>query len=876
MSGYKLYTSEINILDNEGKNIVGTIHGREGKVNLGNPTYSDSWFQNLLVNQPPDPGFTGDFRTSVNIGFTLVPPEQFNFGAMIIPHLDNLNISIENPNGSDVMILENSKNFLPSSQTPIEMVILSKDLPTGYTTFNGKAAYVYYSSNFDSFIVNDKIKVNVWYKNSTKNVNESDLNILTVELNSFIGAYPPSIVRDINLTPYSLSLVYMEPEFTNNMPDEPDNSVAIKQYKIEYISSLPTDRFIYNEDSGVIETGNTDLYYPLTNLIPGTTYTISVSAQNMLNPNYGPVESITIKTLPPDEPTLPDSLTLGLPSSHYYSQVKSFSTNLQVMNKIYTEKTNIGSCTPLSNLAIHTLNTIGSGDTGLSSLSFIIDGNEPESTISFDGFKNDNTLRWNLTNSLNNKATFDDIALSDVYTGNSTFFYSQIQNVTPKFTITSENYLLIKNEPYNCNLNYSINDTEIVGSNSFYIDGLSKAPSGICGYTSDSIPTKNITGIPVAGSSNNQSITYWITANDIGYNFYRSDKIIDITHNFVNVSGSTISNLPAGVTGERVPETLNYTSQNFTVSFRDTTDPLFGISFAPKIYNYYTPNGSEFTCDPFTVPKIVDFKSFTKSIKTSIQTINKSYTEFRRVATSVSMLNSFNNGVFTVNLQIPYNNSANLVTENIDDLPIVKGKYATGKYDPNYFTGISSITFTGNVDYTSLNNETKYRYVCGVWNLSDTIADTINRIRIKLTGFVNDGMSYNEDSNNIVGDGFELFYKLEQYSSSSVFTPEAVTPDGTGNYSTVWINGNSNVDNSFQTNSRVIENNKTVSGLVSIADASINNPNVSDFIYNLQAFSLSPKSLGDLGYNIRVYVIIRVKMDKNISFDNIYCDYNIF
>jgi hypothetical protein len=49
----------------------------------------------------------------------------------------------------------------------------------------------------------------------------------------------------------------------------------------------------------------------------------------------------------------------------------------------------------------------------------------------------------------------------------------------------------------------------------------------------------------------------------------------------------------------------------------------------------------------------------------------------------------------------------------------------------------------------------------------------------------------------------------------------------------------------------------------------------SNFILNLRGFNFSPSSL-PIDMKIRIYSLIKVKMQSNIRFENVKCDYNIF
>jgi hypothetical protein len=880
MSSYKIYTSEINILDNNDKKIVGSIYSQGGKVKINNldinaatnVIYNDDWFRNLMINQPPTPTLISNgIRNPSNIGIIFEAPEQINFGAMLVPYIDNINISIGGTGGiSETNIFINNKAYIPLSDTPIEGIVLSKTLATGYYenfSHNSiiKPTYVYNQNDFSNFVVNDKITLNIWYKNSVKTVNKSSLNILSIDIDNFPEASPPSVVRDIqinNISTTTATVSYTAPEFSNDTQNEfRDNSVSINQYKIEY-SSLSTDRFVYYPNNGNIETGNNSLSYNLSNLAPGTRYSISVKAQNQLNINYGPQESITFYTLnPPPIPVLPNSISLVLPTSHYYNNIKKFSSKQNITNPIYKESNNIGRCENILNLPIHTEITMGSGNSNLSNLTFEID-NDIQSSVSFDGFKNNNSSRYNITNSSNNKATFEDVIISDSYAGTSTYFYSKISSITPKIN----GVFSFKSDPYNCNITYNINNTDIIGNSIFYIDTLNQGPTGNVIYVSDSILTKKVTGMEIGGSYSFQNIVYDITVNNIGYGFYRSDKIIETNITNVIISNPILNDIPNSITGETLPNSIDM-SHTLNMAFIPNTIH-YGISFTPKIYNYYTVDGSSYTCNPISINKFIDCNSYNKSFVTSVQYINNTYTNPLRIETPIS---SFDNAIFNQDYTI-FDNDKNLITEYTNELPILKGLYSTGKNDANYFSNLKNIT---GLDYTNINTSSEFRYVSFVWEINKNINKNIGTIRLLFQNFINDTMLYNFLSNVIEGDSIQIYYRLEQYDNIKIYTPGEIIPNGINNYSTVWVNALSNENIFFQSTFINPQNNKTVTGLIKSQDFNINNPNSSNFILNLRGFNFNPSSL-PTDMKIRIYSLIKVKMQSNISFENVKCDYNIF
>jgi hypothetical protein len=172
---------------------------------------------------------------------------------IFLPYINSISISIGGTGGvgkGDTNILTDNSTYLPSSDDPIEAIILSKIAATGYNaSYNFgsgriKPTYVYGDSTLNNKIVNnantnnqDTIYVNLWFKNT--NIKNQAPNVLTVPLRAFLAAFPPSIVRAVGvntITSANANVFWTAPQFTSfdTSTSTGNNDQVISNYKIDY------------------------------------------------------------------------------------------------------------------------------------------------------------------------------------------------------------------------------------------------------------------------------------------------------------------------------------------------------------------------------------------------------------------------------------------------------------------------------------------------------------------------------------------------------------------------------------------------------------------------------------------------------------------
>lgn len=1002
MSSYKIYTSEINILGSDGGTVVGTIHGKEGKINIdgiigdtgakgdtglsgdryntsttasviitpssgtvnltvdkdlayipGNsvvvvnitsstikfegtvssytkssgamtinniknissgsftssakynvnldgvdgpagPTgpagpdglyNSDNWIFKNLLDQPPAPGYTGVtgpvtmlnvnvIKNATTIGFWVQNPEQFAYGSMLVPFINSVKLTVGNSTPGWLDVFTDDTTYVPD-KSPIKAIVLSKTASSGYVSnynfggsFGTRPTYVYGKSDLGNYAVSGKIRVKLSYKND---ININPVNEMVIDLQTFLDAFPPSVVRTVTFTlPTTVggTLGWIDPLYTNN-DATPDNTAVLENYKIDYYSNSSPQRYTgYTTHSNSLTAAGTANSYIINTMKPGTQYDIYVSAKNTTNANYGPSGTIqNILTSLPVPKVIPSSLTLALPVTQYYNVangVKLVSNNIVISDPIYIKGNAVGNCNTITtDLPIHTSANPGSAALNLSNIKFNING-VTQSTVNFHGFGSTFTEN-NITNS---KAGFIGQTIADAYSGDSSEFFEYVNAITPRLTLTNGTTFAASGSVVTGQVIYSVSSSTVSSNvDNFYVDDLIGGPTGTATYNSNTISTYNVTGITVVGNSTG-TFTYNVAAYNIGKYFYRADKIIELTTTTpgVTLTNNTITAPPN--TTSPIPSPSTFSNKVANISFTDAS-VAYGITISPSVYNYHSTAGSAAACATITIPVIFDFKTANKTLRT-IQNIGGATDYFGARIKVNSSLNGTNNGDFTTTYTSFDNNQSLIVSPYTNELPVISGQYTTPEYNTDYFDGING---AGGINYTSLNSETGMRYSSFAWNILKTYNGSLSNLDFTFTGFNhNSNLSYDTTSSSIITNSrYEFYYRIEQYDINKIYYPgELINGGGTENYSTVWINANSAlISASFNTNSKTPASNKTVPGLTSTNASTLGiTQNLS---YTVGCPSLNPNNMT---HNLRIFVIIGIKMDRNINFTDIKCKYN--
>jgi hypothetical protein len=179
-------------------------------------------------------------------------------------------------------------------------------------------------------------------------------------------------------------------------------------------------------------------------------------------------------------------------------------------------------------------------------------------------------------------------------------------------------------------------------------------------------------------------------------------------------------------------------------------------------------------------------------------------------------------------------------------------------------------TYAG-VNYSSLKNETNFRYLTYVWNVNMNETATLTTLRFQFSGFNGNGkVSRNNNTSSInTSNVWQVFYRFEQIDNSgNVVNPQTETSSPTV-YTSYWINANNNGSSFYGFINKPANNG--IGGLIySVSDSSpINTPTSSSFTYNVLANSIAPISSGVKG--LRIYLMVGMTMNSGISFDDITC-----
>ena len=893
MNDTKIYASSISLVNNG--EVVGSFSAHDGKIVVmdkdgaiqnsdissagsgggGNTVFSDNWFSSAMTSQPPTPGITGPadwnpidinvVRTNTEIGFWVQNPKQVLFGDILVPYINNIRITIPSANGNPLLDVLNSGTYIPTGNSPIEAFVISKIKSTGYYANDGaysKDTYVYSNSNIGNYIIDNKINVNIWFENT---VDKNRVpNVLTVPLYAFLEAFPPSVVRNVsfvNISSTGTTVNWLNPQFTAG----DNNNANITNYKIDYVSTSSPNRYVYVGQTGSAVVGNTGTTV-LTNLIPGTNYTTVVSAKNDIAAAYGPGGTGTFITANPAAPAVPGSITLTLPISNFHSNIKRVDTNAVISNPVYSFGATGGNCNALTNFPIHSSTNIGSTGTNLMNFDFLING-VSQYKINFNGFGVNPAFTTNIAT--DNKALFSTPTIADAGSGNTTNFYNRVSSITPSLALNNGTPFAAGNTG-SAQINYFLSPSTNISSAAavFYVDDLSKTPTVASPVLTDSFMSKKITGITIVGANSNQNLNYTVNAQNFARYFYRSDKIISLNNSTTGVTtnNSLITVLPVGTPYPIPVDTDVSFTGAATVSF-NSTNFSYGIVYTASVFSPFTTAGSSHTSGSVIINKLYDGPSYNKTI---INAIPKVGDIGCRVLSQNPISVSPNPASHTLGHTL-YDNDASLVSGvYLNELPIILGKYTSSIGNATYLDNCATF---GGVSYSSIKNETGFRYMTYAWDVDMTKSTALTTLRFIFSGFNgNNKLTRNTTTSSIeTANAFNAYYRFEQLDSSGVPLPAETETSTPTRYTSYWIDANKFGSNFVGFINKPANNG--IGGLIfSGGDVSpINTPTSADFTYNVLARSITPSTSGVSG--LRIYFMVGVAMNSGISFNDVKCTF---
>lgn len=803
--------------------IGGVIKDKNGNaLNLGsvqNPFES-------MNSKPSAPTLKSSFSTKTEVGIEITPPVQTPFGNMLLPYIDTMCIELVDLNGVNPnLVIAETSHHLPNSETPLTRIILNRVLNGGNYNErnfgNEENVYVltYGTTNIYEYIKNGKFKLCIWYDNT--NLKTGSLNKLEVEIPAFllVTPPPPPTITNIGITSTSLSF---------NVNDESEFPLSQLEYTVTPISSKQ-----YSFDGAVI---TRSVPYTSSLLIegldPATEYEVFVKVKSVI-PGIGFSSSSNTLLLRTNNPTNVsfETLNIALTPSEYDKYVYQQGTK-PVTNKVYNKEKEY--FLTLTDVPIQDNTNPGSTASDLCTVTI-----RDEETIiyqsKFGGFGVDSIETINTGH-----LTLMEEVKSQT---NPEKYYNYIERLKFKFNLG-----VFENDSINLSIEVDVEGDVRTFTETVYIETLNVSPT-ITRLDIDysNLSSKMVTGLTVYGNQTPEQISYSLIAQNIATNFYKQNLF-----EFSSGSNIIINNLT-----DTTMSSLEYPlEKDNDIYFDGNMNLTFGNLFSRTLHVTSKINSlfnNSFNQYQTILPILVDTYSYNKNFPSSITFCNTDSEAYRLKSQSVLNIDtSFVNYDHTVSL---------LESLYINEIPVIQGKYS--------FAGLSSLSSSTNYtgpDYSSILNETGFRYATFVWKISTTLGS------IKNLSFVfdqfngNNKLTRNSANSQIESNYFKLQYRFEETRGGVVQTPS------NDNYSSYWIDGLKYNGNSFTPNDS--SRNGTMGGII-FSDSDItpdNDPTSPNFTCKVTSYSFKPSSYSNT--QVRVYLRVGMYVHSGISFANVKCVYN--
>jgi hypothetical protein len=767
---------------------------------------TDDWLFNNIVGKPPAPIFASSNRTKQYFSVSWSNPILYSIGLLdtYIPKITSLLVTLSNVTVPADTIYN----------TPIINIVSQSNLPMYATPIQG--VDIYNTGTFNSIIsrgginyrqaVNNSIvasnRYNVYVSFSNFNINQNiPMNTLMVPNLQLELAGVPSVPRNataVDILPrYRISLIWEAP--TSNDIGDPNavaNGVNISNYRIVW-SNISFDnfprRFTGGRDTTIynpVTVGSSTTSYDITGLSADNAYSVSISARNQLNTDYGAIAVLSpVTTRLPIAGALLTSGENSLVSYHPSINTYRFTISGRPANSrnsgpfTILDSNRIRNASGLSfqppDLGIQTdsspgitiqgdiMRIIGSND--LNSSVFLSNGGWTDS--------GDRTVSsCNMTISRTN--------IADVYpSGSETGFF---QKATYRFTIS--NALLIpRQSPYTFFLTQSnFNNAFRTQTNrAIYVDTINGPPS-IHAVSYNGIPptpTEYICG--VVSYTNGVSFTNFLNISNLG-TYYLAQNTIN--NEFVRYSISTGSTERGTIEYARATDTAGYTIYN-------TANDIYSEGILPnpaRIRTTITLLDTNFTaytstsCNLSLTARAVNLCNVgTDQTNTLLYGNSNFYVDLPSIlviSQTLSVLNSNGARVTADGTEIiprlanivQFNNSNSLmISPYLHELQLVNGFYSTSNYSIDAYRDYRNF-YCNTVNYSSPGNGTRYVML----SYSNTTSYTsIEKLKFRFT--------YGPQGNFpiILGDSFNRF------DSNITLQYKFIS----SSKSTGWLNGNASV-----------------------------------------------------------------------------------
>lgn len=828
----------------------------------------DDWLFTNMISQPPAPKKIGDYTKTTEVGVIFSGPQQLYLLDMHVPVIKYISsdIVITTPTPSQTITpppLNKNISFIPPANK-VDGIVISKLSGTSRieqrtTTTGGTSTtynvYVYYNPALAS---NPTFTLNIWYANDSS----YPVNKLSVQGLSFKAAYPPS-APTMN-TPQTqdttqINISWTQPQYVMyNLPDTLDLTTSttdpiIQNYLVKY-TPTSTTRYpdLVNKTPNIFT--STSTASPLTNLLPGTTYTINVQARNTANTTYGPASAdVTARTNLPVQPPSLLLMTNPFTTSLTNGTIAQVGSTATIIPPIFIEGQ-----TPLSSLyyplPVHTQTNTGSQATPITTLE--LSNNVKSISATIDGFP-----AKSYTDASSQDLEITSIQTYDWYGRN--FPPPSDLASSSGFYLTAEAKFKLKNLPDASGAKQSL--TIKAGASpythNYYVE---KAQAGLPTLTFPLIslpPRKLISGIPTLGSSAaNKTITCYIDASNIGTYFYRRSGIFDI-YGTPYINPHTQNTLPSSVTPPSITGPVQFTVSlplNIT-----PTDYTRGFTMKAKAHNGVI-SGAE---QSEQVRLLIDSASYNASFPTTPPDPTNGFVTGMRCVTAEPDVEPVPGTLEVTNTT--YYDISNILTPL--DLPYLRGKYQVRDSQTNTNTNFVDYRDYGGSDLTLLQGESGFRWVTYAWKIPLS-SKTINTMKIRLSNFTNtinlrysdiyntlqvlNGSQYIE--NNII----KIYYRLEEINdigtnintSASTIWMDATKKDAGGNMG--YYNSND-------------RQKKSLNGIYKGVNTFelIQNTNPNDIVCSVFVPSITYK-------DINIYVRIGISMNAyGVSFSSVECQY---
>ena len=466
--------------------------------NTGNPdTYTvglaklDAWIYKNIVDQPTAPSYFGQNNSISSINCYWTNPQQFKIGILntYSPYISSLHMNLYSNGGVLFSTFSYCDPYIPYSGFTVEGVeFASSALNSGISVYQNPSFSnkntIRIPININTFnIRNGPYSLDLYFRNYSSNA----YKILPFEQIQLCNVGSPSAPQNIsvtNITKSNVIIVITEPLLHSVTPILYDYP-PFTNYRITLRNTTPAPRryntigftpFNVFTNSNFPYISATQSHFLENDIRPDSTYTATVSAQNLINLTYGPnLQSSPFRTQLPDQPETLTSITTSTNGLSNTQLVFGNISNVLVYNR---NTFGIGGLQFITNsgLGIQSSNNPGSSDTNIASISLNVTGANgavETNTLNLDGFP----IVSATTSNSNVNTIVQAFNIADVYPTDriqSNFFMSFTANAILRqsyLTASSNSYTFSmrhSNSGFNCNVSYS----------PFYVDDLAPgAPS---------------------------------------------------------------------------------------------------------------------------------------------------------------------------------------------------------------------------------------------------------------------------------------------------------------------------------------------------------------------------------------------------------------